>query len=118
MIQMIKNLMIAKRTQLSYIAQEYDKFPSEELKALYDENLQDLKDLTNKFNQELVELIQLTHIEDVIDLYFEDNIDDGRNIEDYHEAFTELQKLHMIIAKQSALYADYIEEELDDFYND
>ena len=110
--------MLAKRTKLSYIAQEYDKFPSEDLKALYDDALEELRTLTHQFNQELVELLQLTHLEDVIDLYFEDNIDDGRNIEDYHDAFVMLNKLQMTIAKQSVLYADYIEEELDDFYND
>ena len=121
MIGMLKKLMLAKRKNLSYISMSCSNYfltnhePSEALETLRKETLQDLRHITHQYIEELVELMQLTDIEDVINRYFEDNLEDEeRNLDVYYQIFTEINRLQSSLAQHSLLYADYIQEELYD----
>lgn len=114
----LKDMLFAKTVKLERLAYEHYKTPTQELKDLYLDALYEFEQVQKEYNERLVEYLRLTNLVDVVNLYFHDNVDDGRTFDDYHTEFTKLQKLQMAVAQQSALYADYIEEELDDFYND
>ena len=118
MLDTLKDMLFAKTVKLEAIAHEHYLNPIQELKDQYIEALKELEQVQLEYNERLVEYLRLTNLVDVVNVYFHDNADDGRTFEDYHHEFTQLQKLQMAVAQQSALYADYIEEELDDFYND